>query len=87
MTKTGFPWKRNSPTSGLRLSSQASLVGAIRPGDADRVTPFFVLTAVTAVVASPPGRSTKSTRSGLKRKTLRMLPPGSPPSLPFSGAM
>jgi hypothetical protein len=47
----------------------------------------FSLVTPTAVVASPPARSVKETRSGLKRKTWRMLPPGSPPSVLFAGSM
>ncbi len=67
-TKTCSPRKVNSPTSGLRLLFQASEVGLMRPGDTERRTPFLPsATAWTPVVESPPGRSTKVTRAGLKR--------------------
>jgi hypothetical protein len=40
------------------------------------------------VVEPAPGRSTKaSPRSVRKRKTTRMLPPGSPPSWSFTGSI
>ncbi len=87
-TNTVLSLKTNSPASGLRLLVQAVLAGSIRPGDTDRCgLPFGPATTSTAVVASPPGRSTKVTRAGLKRKPTRMLPPGSPPSARLTGSI
>ena len=84
----GLSLKTNSPTSGLRLLVHASLAGSIRPGDTEsRGFLFDPATTCTAVVASPPGRSTNVTRAGLKMNATRMLPPGSPPSARLTGSI
>lgn len=86
MTKTFLPRKENWPISGLRLLVHEASAGEIRPGEAVSEAAEPVLTTSTALVAVPPGMSVKETRCGLNRKTWRMLPPGSPPSLPSSGS-
>ena len=87
ITKTVRPRKTNSPTSGLRLDFQASSAGAMRPGETVRAALPCSRVTPTAVVESPPARSVKDTRCGSKRKTWRMLPPGSPPSWSFTGSI
>jgi hypothetical protein len=84
MTKKVRPAAVNSPASGLRESVQAGSVGATRPGEIDSAGPG---TGWTAVVASPPGRSTKATRAGSNRNATRMLPPGWPPSVRLPGSI
>ena len=65
------------------VRSRPRSAGSIRPGETVSCALPRTFVTPTAVVASPPARSVKETRCGLKRKTWRMLPPGSPPSLSF----
>ena len=87
-TKTVSPWNVNSPTSGFRLALNAELFGSMRPGlSASCGTPPTSTTEL-GVVASPPGRSTKATPVSVRnRNPTRMLPPGSPPSVPALGSI
>ena len=88
ITKYVLPRQRNSPASGLRLASNAGLVGSMRPGLNLSCGPPGVRTTSFGVTASPPGRSTNETpRSARNRKPTRMLPPGSPPSWPGTGSI
>lgn len=92
-TKKEVPLKVNSATSGRRLASKAfasppGYTAELGSGSCNRpglelisTVPFEGIAEVLPVEVLPgPVLSTKLTRSGLKKKPTRMLPPGSPPS-------
>ena len=70
----------NSATTGLRVS--VKLAGSITPGLSTKLPDSFqVFAAVASLVPS-----TRLTRSGLYKYPTRILAPGAPPFVLFTGA-